>query len=381
MRLCNNLVLTTFFAGAALTLAAPALAGGVGRAGGASRPLAELASAAPLQSQSTQTQPSTQAPSLTVDRDPVRSPDAEAPGTAAGTIRKEGTGYVLHTDVEEVVLNATVLEGSRLVPDLKADNFQVFEDGKKQNLISFQHTDLPVSIALVVDNSGSMARKRPSVNKSALDLIEASNPQDEAFVVNFSDEAFIDQEFTSDVNKLRDGLGHIESRGGTALYDAVVASADKLAADAKRPKQVLILITDGEDNASTLNLEQTIRRVQALSGPVIYSIGLLFGDEMSHAEVRHARRALEMLSGETGGIAFFPKSIENIDQIAAEVARDIRNQYTLGYRSTKPMSEPGFRRVEVTAEAKGMGRLTVRTKTGYFPEVKPAGKSAATDKK
>jgi VWFA-related protein len=358
MRLCNNLVLATFFAGAALTLAAQQTS-----------------------SPSTSTAAAQQAPSLTVDRDPVRSPDAEAPGAAAGTIRKEGSGYVLHTDVEEVVLNATVLEGSRLVPDLKADNFQVFEDGKKQNLISFQHTDLPVSIALVVDNSGSMARKRPSVNKSALDLIEASNPQDEAFVVNFSDEAFIDQEFTSDVNKLRDGLGHIESRGGTALYDAVVASADKLAADAKRPKQVLILITDGEDNASTLNLEQTIRRVQALSGPVIYSIGLLFGDEMSHAEVRHARRALEMLSGETGGIAFFPKSIENIDQIAAEVARDIRNQYTLGYRSTKPMSEPGFRRVEVTAEAKGMGRLTVRTKTGYFPEAKAAGKSAATEKK
>jgi VWFA-related protein len=297
----------------------------------------------------------------------VRSPDAEAPAVTAGPMRKEATGYVLHADVEEVVLNATVLDGNKLVPDLKKDNFEAFEDGVKQSIISFQHTDLPVSIALVVDNSGSMSRKRPSVNKSAPDLIQASNPQDEAFVVNFSDEAFIDQEFTSDVNKLRDGLGHIESRGGTALYDAVVASADKLAADAKRPKQVLVLITDGEDNASTLNLEQTIRRVQELSGPVIYSIGLLFGDEMSRAEVRHARRALEMLSTETGGMAFFPKSIDEVDQIAAEVARDIRSQYTLGYRSTKPTSEPGFRRVEVDAQAPGVGKLTVRTRTGYFP--------------
>jgi VWFA-related protein len=161
----------------------------------------------------------------------------------------------------------------------------------------------------------------------------------------------------------------------------VVASADKLAADAKRPKQVLILITDGEDNASTLNLEQTIRRVQQLSGPVIYSIGLLFGDEMSHSEVRHARRALEMLSTETGGIAFFPKSIEQIDQIAAEVARDIRNQYTIGYHSTKPTSEPGFRRIQVTAEAKGTGKLTVRTRTGYFPVVSTAKKPAAAEKK
>ena len=357
MRHCNNLVLVVLLSTAAYSLQAQQ-----------SPPSSAPAPAAAGQS-----------PSLTVDRDPVRSPDAEP--SAPAPLRKQGEGFVLHAEVEEVVLNATVLEGNRLVPDLKKDNFQVFEDGVKQTLISFQHTDLPVSIAMVVDNSGSMSRKRPSVNKSALDLIEASNPQDEAFVVNFSDEAFIDQEFTSDVNKLRDGLGHIESRGGTALYDAVVASADKLVADAKRPKQVLILITDGEDNASTLNLEQTIRRVQQLSGPVIYSIGLLFGDEMSRAEVRHARRALEMLSTETGGIAYFPKSIENIDQIAAEVARDIRNQYTLGYHSTKPTTEPGFRRVLVTAEAKGMGKLTVRTRTGYFPVVRVDKRTAAQSKK
>jgi VWFA-related protein len=323
-----------------------------------------------------------QAPSLTEDRDPVRSPDAEQPPTPTGQpLRKEGEGYILHTEVEEVILNATVLEGSKLVQDLKKDDFQVFEDGVKQNIISFQHTDLPVSIGLVVDNSGSMSKKRPSVNKAALDLVEASNPQDEAFVVNFSDEAFIDQEFTSNVNRLRDGLSHIESRGGTALYDAVVASADKLVADAKRPKQVLVIITDGEDNASTLTLEQTIRRVQQLSGPVIYTIGLLFGDEMSRAEVRHARRALEMMSTETGGMAFFPKSIEQVDEIAAEVARDIRSQYTIGYHSTKPSSEPGFRRVQLVAEAPGKSKLNVRTRTGYFPStrVKKAAQAKNTE--
>ena len=314
--------------------------------------------------------PQTQAAPLTIDRDPVRSPDGEPAASQAGApLEKKGESYVLHTDVEEVILNATVLSGNnQLVENLKKENFQVFEDGVKQNIVSFQHSDLPVSIALVVDNSGSMSKKRPSVNKAALDLVEASNPQDEAFVVNFSDEAYIDQEFTSNVNKLRDGLAHIESRGGTALYDAVVASADKLVSDASRPKQVLVIVTDGEDNASTLSLEQTIRRVQELSGPVIYSIGLLFGDEMSHAEVRHARRALEMLSTETGGIAFFPKNIEQVDQIAAEVARDIRTQYTIGYHSTKPSTEPGFRRVQVTAEEPGAGKFTVRTRTGYFPE-------------
>ena len=348
MRLCNHVIFALFLAGAALSLAAQ---------------------------QKPQQQAPIQAPSPIVDRDPVRSPDGEAPAPLA--LRKEGEGYVLHTEVEEVVLNCTVLDGARLASDLKKENFEVFEDGVKQTLISFQHFDLPVSIALVVDNSGSMGRKRPSVNKSALDLIQASNPQDEAFVVNFSDEAFIDQDFTSDVNKLRYGLSHIEARGGTALYDAVAASADKLASDAKRPKQVIILITDGEDNASTNNLEQTIRRVRQLSGPVIYSIGLLFGDEMSHEEVKNARKALKTLSDETGGMAFFPKNIEQVDEIAAEVARDIRSQYTLGYHSTKPTTDADFRTVQVVAKGKGHGKLTVRTRTGYFPMARVAKKSTA----
>ena len=360
MRLCNNTVFAVLFSFSTLTLGAQQ---------------APKQAAPPIQTAPTQSSP------LTVDTDPVRSPDAEVPPSLNGeALKKEGEGYVLHTNVEEVVLNATVLAGTQLVQTLKKENFQVFEDGVKQNIISFQHTDLPVSIGFVVDNSGSMSKKRPAVNKAALDLVQASNPDDEAFVVNFSDEAYIDQEFTSSVNKLRDGLSHIESRGGTALYDAVVASADKLVADAKRPKQVLVLITDGEDNASTLNLDQTIRRVQELSGPVIYSIGLLFGDEMSHAEVRHARRAMELLSNETGGIAFFPKSIEQVDEIAAEVARDIRSQYTIGYHSSTPSTQSGFRRVQVTADAPGMAKLSVRTRTGYFP-VSRVSKKPASQKK
>jgi VWFA-related protein len=306
-----------------------------------------------------------QTPPVLVDHDPVRSPDGDLPAPAP--VEKQPEGYVLHTEVEEVVLNVTVLDGTRLVQDLKKEDFQILEDGVPQKILSFQHTDLPVSIAMVVDNSGSMIRKRPSVNKSAMDLIAASNPEDEAFVVNFSDESIIDQDFTSNPALLREGLSHLEARGGTALYDAVVASADHMVEAAKRPKQVLILITDGSDNSSALNLEQTIRRVQELSGPVIYTIGLLFGDEMTKADIKHARSALEMLSTETGGVAFFPKSIEQVDEIAAEVARDIRSQYTIGYHSTKPTSEPGFRRIQVNVEGRSSSKLAARTRTGYFP--------------
>ena len=369
MRLCNKTVPAVLLAGVLMALPAQ-------------QPSAPTAQAQAAQAQTTPVQaaPGQSSPSLTEDRDPVRSPDGEPPPTATPLSKQGSGGFVLRTDVEEVVLNASVLNGEQLVQDLKRSDFEVYEDGVKQTVLSFQHTDLPVSIGLVIDNSGSMYKKRPSVNKSALDLITASNPQDEAFVVNFSDEAFIDQDLTSDVNRLRDGLSHIDSRGGTALYDAVAASADKLAADAKRPKQVLVLITDGEDNASTLNLEQTIRRVQQLSGPVIYSIGLLFGDEMDRGEVRRARRALELLSTETGGMAYFPRSIDQIDQIAAEVARDIRSQYTIGYRSTKPTTVPGFRRVEIKVVGKDGGKMTVRTRTGYFPVIKPAKQVVGADK-
>lgn len=265
------------------------------------------------------------------------------------------------------MLNATVLDDHHhLVTTLTRNDFKVFEDGVPQTIASFQHSDLPVSMGLLVDNSGSMQDKRAAVNSAALDMVKASNPQDETFVVNFSDEAFIDQDFTTDVSKLRDGLAHIDAKGGTALYDAVVASADELAKDAKRPKKVLLVVTDGEDNASTLTLEQTIRRVQDLQGPTVYCIGLLFGAD-SARQSRRARRALQLLSDETGGIAFFPKNLSEVDSIAAEVAQDIRNQYTIGYHSTKPASVGGYRVVHVEAKAKGMGNLIVRTRSGYFP--------------
>jgi Ca-activated chloride channel homolog len=327
------------------------------------------------QTQTSLQQPETQPP-LDVDRDPIVSPDAAdnepvSPGHPNGgqTAEREHGVFTLRRNVDEVVLNCTVVDGDgHLVQDLTQDDFRVFEDNVAQTIVSFQHSDIPVSMGIIIDNSGSMRDKREAVNQAALDLVRASNPSDEAFIVNFSDEAFLDQDFTSDINKLREGLSHIESRGGTALYDAVVASADQLAQGARRPKQVLLIITDGEDNASTLNLEQTIRRIQDLQGPVVYSIGLLFGDDAHSAEGRRAKRALQLLSDETGGIAFFPRALQDVDAVAAEVARDIRNQYTIGYHSTRPMSQGGYRVVHVEAKSHNHSRLMVRTKAGYYPK-------------
>jgi Ca-activated chloride channel family protein len=324
-------------------------------------------------------------PSLTVDRDPILSPDLEekappqasAPTTPSGsngtqpgdrTLRKEGNGFILRADVDEVLLPCTVVdEKGRLVTNLNRGDFQVWEDSVPQTIASFQHQDVPVSLGILVDNSGSMRDKRAAVNDAALHLVKASNSADAAFVVNFSDRAFIDQDFTSNIALLEKGLSHIDSRGGTALYDAVVASANEMSRHATQPKQVLLIITDGEDNVSRLTLSQAIRRVQDLNGPVVYAIGLLYED-LSKEEAARARSDLQSLSLETGGVAYFPNSLQDVDEIAAQVARDIRNQYTLGYHSSKTASLGGYRAVHVEARGPKHEKLTVRTRKGYFPK-------------
>jgi Ca-activated chloride channel family protein len=316
---------------------------------------------------------------LNVDRDPAPSPDPDnapaAPGSqtapqgAPGQVIKGANGrYTLTQDAYEVRLNASVIDGSgRNIQTLTEGAFHVYEDGVPQAITSFRHEDLPVSIGLLIDSSGSMYDKRAAVDKASLDLVRLSNSQDEEFLVDFSSEAFIDQDFTSSLDKLQQGLSYIKSSGGTAAYDALVASADYLTKNAKNPKQVLIIITDGEDNASSATLEQAIRRIQDLDGPVIYCVGLLFGDDTDKRESRHARRVLESVAEQTGGAAYFPKSLKEVDGIAAEVAADIRTQYTIAYRSTNPPQNGGYRRVHVEAKDKGFGRLDVRTRSGYYP--------------
>src|ERR1700723_1478797 len=326
---------------------------------------------------------------MTVDRDPVASPDPDAPvksqsgappqSTGPEAIGREGGKYTLHEDAYEVRLNATVLDSSgKSIQTLDKSAFTVYEDGVPQTINSFRHEDLPVSLGLLIDSSGSMYDKRVAVDKASLDFVKLSNPADEEFLVDFSWEAFIDQDFTNKIDKLREGLGYFKSSGGTAIYDALVASADYLTKNAKHPKQVLLVITDGEDNASSATLEQTIRRIQDLDGPVIYCVGLLFGEDTDKRESRHARRVLETLAEQTGGAAYFPKSLKDVDPIAGGGAREIRTQYTISYHSTKSPTLGGYRQGHVEAKEKSYGKLSVRTRTGYYPRV-VAGASNGAD--
>jgi Ca-activated chloride channel family protein len=271
--------------------------------------------------------------------------------------------FVFKKSVDEVMLHATVMDDKQhLVTNLGRDAFTVFEDGKPQQIVSFHHVDIPVAMGIVIDNSGSMREKRNKVNQAALNLVRSSNPQDEVFVVNFNDEQYLDQDFTNNLLKLKEALEKIDARGGTALYDAVVASADHLKQNARLEKKVLFVVTDGEDNASSETLEQAVKQLQQENGPQVYAIGIL-GDE---EHPKRAKRALEIIAQRTGGIAFFPKTLDEVDAISRTIAGDIRNQYAIGYKPSNPKSAGDFRQIRVEAKAKGHSRLIVRTKTGYY---------------
>jgi VWFA-related protein len=315
------------------------------------------------QAPTTGNQPAGQAPA-----NPGQAPAGQAPGGQAPADQGQGPSatdngtFVFRTEAREVILHATVVDDrNRLVTSLVKPDFTVLENGQPQQIRQFKLEDYPVAMGIVIDNSGSMREKRDEVNKAALNLVRSSNPDDQVFVVNFSDEYFLDQDFTSDIKKLQAALEHVESRGGTALYDAIVASADQLA---KSPLQrkVLFVVTDGEDDASQENLEEAVHRLQQENGPVVYAIGLL-GDD----KTRHAKRALETVADRTGGIAFFPPTLGDVDQISTTIAHDIRNQYTISYQPTTPKTVGGFRTIHVDAHARPYKKLTVRTRSGYYP--------------
>jgi VWFA-related protein len=210
-----------------------------------------------------------------------------------------------------------------------------------------------------------MREKRKKVEKAALDLVLASNKDDEAFVVNFNDAAYLDlpheKDFTNDIEEMKEALAHIDSRGGTAMRDAVRMSIDHVKEKAHRDKKVLVVVTDGVDNASIINLENLVK-VSQQTGVLIYAVGLL--TEEDRKDAKKAQRELQALVEATGGEAFFPKELSEVDAIAQQVARDIRNQYTIEYNPSDTALDGKFREIKITVNAPG--HPTVHTRSGYY---------------
>lgn len=272
--------------------------------------------------------------------------------------------FVFKKQVQEVVLHATVVdETGKLASSLDRGAFSIYQNGQLESITSFRREDVPVAIGIVIDNSGSMRDKRTEVNDAVMNLIRASNPQDEVFVVNFGQTPYLDQDFTSDINLLQAALHQTSSRGSTALYDAIVASNVHLRNNPRLDKKVLLVITDGQDNMSRETLQDAMRKLQSNKGATLYAIGLTDGGEgMS----RSGRDALQDLATSTGGAAFFPQRLEDVNAITRAVAHDIRSQYTLAYNPGGEIGK-GYQNIRVEARGTGRSRLTVRTRTGYYP--------------
>ena len=321
--------------------------------------------------QSSTPSPQSPAPPASPSSTSAQAPDASsaqpdiAPAAQGDQPTAQGDqsdGFVFKKRVEEVVLHATVVDAqNHLVTDLSQDKFEVYEDGKLQKVTSFRRESVPVALGILIDNSGSMLPKRAKVNEAALQLVDASQQEDRVFVVNFGEDAFLDQDYTQDVGKLRAALQRVETRGSTALYDAVIAGVDHLNQTSQMQKKVLLVVTDGGDNASRATFQETLRKLQSKNGPVLYTIAL----EQNERRDESNRRSLRTLSEQTGGTAFFPSSLDQVQSIASEIARDIRSQYVIGYRSSNPHTQGVYHSIQVQA-LEGSTKLRVATRTGYY---------------
>src|SRR5579863_994182 len=277
--------------------------------------------------------------------------------------------YTIQVNVDVVVLRATAQDRKNiLVSGLNQDNFQVYEDGVHEPIKFFIHQDIPVTVGLVVDNSGSMKPKRHDVIAAALAFARSSNPQDQMFVVNFNEKVSFglpaNIAFTDQAAQLQLALSRVAADGETALYDAVAVALEHLKTG-DRDKKVLIVISDGGDNASKHRLAE-IMALAEKSSAIIYTIGI-FDDQ----DVDRNPGVLKRLAKETGGEAFLPESLTEVAPICERIARDIRNQYTIAYVPTNRKLDGTYRVIKVNASVAGRGRLLVRTRTGYFAPASP----------
>jgi VWFA-related protein len=293
-----------------------------------------------------------------------------ASGAAVAQSQAPGSvPYIISVDVEMVALHATVV-GSKgqAIAGLAQGNFQIYEDGILQPLKYFSQEDIPVTVGLVIDNSGSMGRKRADVLAAALAFARASNPKDEMFVVNFNEKVSFalppDMPFTDSVTQLEEALSSFRAIGQTALYDAMDAALDHLSMG-RMDKKVLIVISDGGDNASTHTLDSILLKAKH-SNAIIYSVGI-------YDEQDEDRRpgVLKRFAADTGGEVFLPAEVRDVVPICKEIAREIRSQYTLSYLPTNKGHDGAYRLIQVRAIAAGRGRLLVRTRSGYFASPAP----------
>jgi Ca-activated chloride channel homolog len=291
---------------------------------------------------------------------------------AAATISPaQDTGdqdYKLGVNVELVQLPVSVLDKKGFpIRGLQPEHFAIYEDKVLQTISLFKQEDIPLSVGLVIDGSSSMYDKRDRLNVAAMTFVRESNPEDETAVLSFGDVVNLEQEFTSNTHQLNRALNAIPSNGNTALYDAVVLAAQHVKDEGFHEKKVLLVVSDGEDNHSKYKLKQVLTAIQE-SKMIVYTVGLLsqdsemFGDE--------GKKALKQIADAGGGASFFPKNVGDVEEVCRRIARDLRNQYTVGYKPSNEKLDGSWRKVIVkVTPPKTMPKVTVHSKKGYYAPV------------
>jgi Ca-activated chloride channel homolog len=272
--------------------------------------------------------------------------------------------FTISVDVDLVVFNVTVLgSDGRPVTGLTADNFKVYEDGREEKIKIFQPEDSPATVGLLIDNSGSMTRKKDDVIAAASAFIEASHPDDEMFIVNFNRRPWLGlppgKLFTNDAAELRASLKQMRTEGTTALYDAMDVALRQLK-QGSRQRKALVILSDGGDNASLLKLDQALKMAQQ-SSATIYCIGIYDPNQKDRDP-----NVLKKIAKITGGEAYFPKTLAELRTVWPKIAGAIRGQYTLGYVSGNLARDGVFRKVRIVATGKRGKILDVRARPGYI---------------
>jgi Ca-activated chloride channel homolog len=272
--------------------------------------------------------------------------------------------FEIKSNVNVVLVHMTARDrDGNLAGQLDKDNFQIYEDGVLQQIESFSHEDVPVTVGLVVDNSGSMKPKRSEVIAATLAFVRSSNSQDEMFVVNFSDGVSFglprSTPFTDQPDQLKLALSSVEPIGKTALYDAVYSAVRHLK-QGSHDKKALVVVSDGGDNASRHTLSETMA-LAVKSDAMIYSIGVFDLDDPDRNP-----HVLKEVAKSTGGDAFFPESTRDVRTICERIALEIRNQYTVTYISSNKKQDGTYRSIKVKVSAPDRGHLKVRARSGYY---------------
>ena len=276
--------------------------------------------------------------------------------------------YKLGVDVELVQLPVSVVDKNGLaIRGLKQEDFAIYEDKVLQNISLFKQEDIPLSVGLVIDASSSMSEKRSRLNTAAMTFVRESNPEDETAIVSFGDQVNLEHDFTSDTRILKRTLKKISSNGSTALYDAVIQAARHLQESSFHEKKVLLVVSDGEDNASKHTLEEVLTTIRE-SKIILYSIGLLSAYPTSYSDA--SKEPLKQLAEVTGGVPYFPRNVRDVEEVCRGIARDLRNQYTIGYTPSNRKLDGSWRKIMVEVNpSKAMPKVQVRTKQGYYAPV------------